>query len=273
MPDRSARSCGRSKVQAGTLRRSRSVVSHTSKRSVYPPALHGMIALAAWIEKTNVGKRAMFISDNNGFDWQFVNYYFHRFTGRNPFGHSSTNLGSLYKGLVKDTTKNFKHLRRTKHTHDPVDDARGNVEALLHMRRRWDWSFRCEAAGQRSPAWRADRYCSCTRSAEDERRSLEAHRPNPRCNRQNGNHVPLHARATVPAVVLVRRPVPIGRLRPLRDLRLEGAATGSSGSQRRRRREAASIVQSARARSRRRQQYPGLVAQCEGERRGSQSPR
>ncbi len=26
---------------------------------------------------------------------------------------------------------NFKHLRKTKHTHHPVDDARGNAEALL----------------------------------------------------------------------------------------------------------------------------------------------
>jgi hypothetical protein len=30
--------------------------------------------------------------------------------------------------------QNFKHLRRAKHTHHPVDDARGNAEALLHMR-------------------------------------------------------------------------------------------------------------------------------------------
>jgi hypothetical protein len=76
----------------------------------------------------------MFVSDNNGFDWQFINWYFHELTGANPFGHSSTNLGSLYKGVVKDTSKNFKHLRRAKHTHHPVDDARGNAEALLHMR-------------------------------------------------------------------------------------------------------------------------------------------
>jgi len=77
---------------------------------------------------------ARFISDNNGFDWQFVNYYFWRFLGRNPFGHSSTNLGSLYKGMVKDVFQNFKHLRKTKHTHHPVDDAMGNVEALLAMK-------------------------------------------------------------------------------------------------------------------------------------------
>ena len=80
-------------------------------------------------------ERPLFISDNNGFDWQFVNYYFHHFLGNNPFGHSSTNLGSLYKGLVKDTSRNFKSLRKTAHTHHPVDDARGNAEALLHMQK------------------------------------------------------------------------------------------------------------------------------------------
>jgi hypothetical protein len=79
--------------------------------------------------------RALFVSDNNGFDWQFVNWYFWRFTGGNPFGHTSTNLGSLYKGLVKDTFQNFKHLRKTAHTHHPVDDARGNAEALLEMKK------------------------------------------------------------------------------------------------------------------------------------------
>ena len=75
----------------------------------------------------------IFISDNNGFDWQFINYYFHHFLGDNPFGYSSTNLGSLYKGLVKDMTQNFKHLRKTVHSHNPVDDVKGNAEALLHL--------------------------------------------------------------------------------------------------------------------------------------------
>ena len=78
--------------------------------------------------------RPMFISDNNGFDWQFINWYFHHFIGKNPLGFSSTNLGSLYKGMVKDTSLNFKHLRRTKHTHHPVDDVKGNAEALLTMK-------------------------------------------------------------------------------------------------------------------------------------------
>jgi len=90
-------------------------------------------SFAAWIVEVGAD-RPMFISDNNGFDWQFINWYFHHFTGANPFGFSSTNLGSLYKGLVRDTTKNFKHLRKTRHTHHPIDDARGNAEAMLTMR-------------------------------------------------------------------------------------------------------------------------------------------
>ncbi len=87
-----------------------------------------------WVKEYG-GDRPIFISDNNGFDWQFINFYFHHFLGDNPFGYSSTNLGSLYKGLIKDTFKNFKHLRKTTHTHNPVDDALGNAEALLHMKR------------------------------------------------------------------------------------------------------------------------------------------
>jgi hypothetical protein len=97
-----------------------------------PPALV-MERFEEWI-KANVSGRPIFIADNNGFDWQFINWYFHHFVGRNPFGFSSANLGSLYKGLIKDTSGNFKHLRITRHTHNPVDDAMGNAEALLHMK-------------------------------------------------------------------------------------------------------------------------------------------
>jgi hypothetical protein len=91
-----------------------------------------MQRFAAWLG--TLGGRLIFIADNNGFDWMFVCWYFHHFLGKNPFGFSSQNLGSLYKGFVKDAAKSFKHLRKTAHTHDPVDDARGNAEALLAIR-------------------------------------------------------------------------------------------------------------------------------------------
>ncbi len=91
-----------------------------------------MTRFEAWLEGSKQS-RPIFVADNNGFDWQFINWYFHHFLGRNPFGFSSMNLGSLYKGLVRDTAASFKHLRKTRHTHNPVDDAMGNAEALLHM--------------------------------------------------------------------------------------------------------------------------------------------
>lgn len=96
-----------------------------------------MEQFAVWISD-NSEDRPIFISDNNGFDWQFINWYFHHFLGQNPFGFSSMNLSSLYKGLVRDTFKNFKHLRKTKHTHNPVDDAKGNAEALLELAREFN---------------------------------------------------------------------------------------------------------------------------------------
>ena len=92
-----------------------------------------MTDFANWI-KNICNDRPIFISDNNGFDWMFICWYFHHFTGANPFGFSSQNLGSLYKGIEKDTFKTFKHLRKTKHSHNPVEDAKGNAEALLYMK-------------------------------------------------------------------------------------------------------------------------------------------
>lgn len=86
-----------------------------------------------WVLATSVG-RPQFISDNNGYDWSFINWYFHHFLGDNPFGFSSANVGSLYKGLMKDTFTRHQHLRETTHTHHPVDDAKGDAEALLKMK-------------------------------------------------------------------------------------------------------------------------------------------
>ena len=96
-----------------------------------------MLNFEKWLHENCKG-RLFFISDNNGFDWQFINWYFHHYLGNNPFGYSSTNLGSLYKGIVRDMFQNFKHLRRTKHSHNPVDDAKGNAEALLKIIDKFD---------------------------------------------------------------------------------------------------------------------------------------
>lgn len=87
-----------------------------------------------WILENSKG-RPIFISDNNGFDWMFICWYFHHFIQENPFGFSSRRLADLYCGLEKDTFAKWKHLRKTAHTHNPVDDAMGNAEVLLMMKK------------------------------------------------------------------------------------------------------------------------------------------
>jgi hypothetical protein len=91
-----------------------------------------MQAFDRWIKTVSIG-HPIFISDNPAFDWQWINYYFHWLLGKNPFGYSGRRLGDLYCGMVKDTRAAWKHLRKTPHTHNPVDDAMGDAEVLLQM--------------------------------------------------------------------------------------------------------------------------------------------
>lgn len=90
-----------------------------------------MTEFDSWLA-TNVS-RPIFISDNNGFDWSFINYYFWKYLGRNPFGFSSRNMNDLFKGLNKDLFASFKYLRTTRHTHNALDDALGNAGALIKI--------------------------------------------------------------------------------------------------------------------------------------------
>ena len=77
----------------------------------------------------------VFVSDNPAYDFQWINYYFWKYCGRNPFGHSGRRISDFYAGLTGDfyNTQRWKRLRRTKHDHHPVNDALGNAEALLRI--------------------------------------------------------------------------------------------------------------------------------------------
>lgn len=86
-----------------------------------------------WIERTNGHGRPIFMSDNLAYDWQWINFYFHYYLGSNPFGFSGRRIGDIYCGMMKDARAKWRHLRKTSHTHDPVDDAIGNAEAILEM--------------------------------------------------------------------------------------------------------------------------------------------
>ncbi len=85
-----------------------------------------------WISQKTGGKRAVFWSDNPAFDWSFWNWYCHRFVGHNPAGFSMRRIGDLDAGRRGEplNTSAWKKRRETEHTHNPLDDARGNAEGL-----------------------------------------------------------------------------------------------------------------------------------------------
>jgi hypothetical protein len=100
----------------------------------FPEVVDTMFEFTEWIAANTQG-RPVFISDNPCFDWQFTNYYLHKYTGSNPFGWSGRRIGDMYCGLMKNAYAQWKHLRKTKHDHNPVNDAMGNAEAVLYMKK------------------------------------------------------------------------------------------------------------------------------------------
>jgi len=91
------------------------------------------IQFAQWLSRFN--GRAIFVSDNPAYDFQWINDGFWRHTGSNPFGHSGRRISDYYAGLVGNFAKSqeWKRLRVTSHDHNPVHDAMGNVEAFYRM--------------------------------------------------------------------------------------------------------------------------------------------
>lgn len=92
-----------------------------------------MTRFADWVKVVSKGQPIL-ISDNNGYDASWINYYFLRFYGKNPFGWSSRRIGDMFCGFFKQERYQWKKHRKTNHDHNPVNDAKGNAEALLWLK-------------------------------------------------------------------------------------------------------------------------------------------
>lgn len=52
-----------------------------------------------WInDHINESEIPIFVGFNASFDWSFINYYFHKYLGKNPFGFAALDIKSLYMG-------------------------------------------------------------------------------------------------------------------------------------------------------------------------------
>ena len=59
-----------------------------------------MQAFERWIlANSPQGRQPVFVAFNAAFDWMFVADYFHRYLGRNPFGHRALDMKALFMGV------------------------------------------------------------------------------------------------------------------------------------------------------------------------------
>jgi DNA polymerase III epsilon subunit-like protein len=64
------------------------------------PPSEAMQAFADWVKRINKdNKTPVFTAFNAAFDWMFVNTYFHRYVGYNPFGHKALDIKACFMGL------------------------------------------------------------------------------------------------------------------------------------------------------------------------------
>ena len=105
-----------------------------------PPA-EAMTRFEAWLAAgVPPDRQPIFVAFNAPFDWMFVNDYFHRFLGRNPFGHAALDLKAFYMGLTGvhwlETTMRYiapHYLSDRQLTHHALCDAQDQAELFCKM--------------------------------------------------------------------------------------------------------------------------------------------
>ncbi len=103
-----------------------------------------MQQFGAWIRKVADSTSPVFVGFNAPFDWSFVNYYFHRFTGDNPFGFTALDIKALWMGVAGCSWADTRSSRIAKEVepnlhgdHDALHDARYQAELFrLTLKRR-----------------------------------------------------------------------------------------------------------------------------------------
>ena len=100
--------------------------------------LTAMQAFNDWIAALK--GRPVFVGFNTPFDWSFVNYYFIKYLGNNPFGHNALDLKAYYMGLMRcrwsQTVKGKIPARfksKLPHTHNALQDAQEQAGLFANL--------------------------------------------------------------------------------------------------------------------------------------------
>jgi ribonuclease T len=100
-----------------------------------------MNQFACWVGEVSGRGTPVFVGLNAPFDWSFVNYYFVRYHGSNPFGFSALDIKALFMGVQKCSwratrSSSIKAVTGAKGqgTHDALEDARFQAELFRLIR-------------------------------------------------------------------------------------------------------------------------------------------
>jgi DNA polymerase III epsilon subunit-like protein len=96
-----------------------------------------------WVKHIAANRRAVCVGFNVSFDWQFINYYLHRYLGSNVFGIGALDIKAYYMGFAKtswDATRSskiaeqYKPVDWAKNVHNALQDAIYQAEMFRRMR-------------------------------------------------------------------------------------------------------------------------------------------
>lgn len=100
----------------------------------------GMRQFEDWLAQVVLDQSPIFLAFNAPFDWMFVNDYFHRFRGYNPFGHTAIDIKSFYMatGGVTWSQTSMDHIARRylgdrSLSHHALQDAIDQADIFLQM--------------------------------------------------------------------------------------------------------------------------------------------
>lgn len=93
--------------------------------------LAAMTVLQKWLTSScPSGKKVVFVGLNAPFDWSFINYYFHKYLGSNPFGFTAIDMKAYFMGSLgcswQETKSSYMVASlspSSKPNHNALDDA------------------------------------------------------------------------------------------------------------------------------------------------------